>query len=87
METVETEIPSEHAVHFAVMDRTGDTKHIWDRRKTEQVDAARSLFTTLVRDKKYLAFKVNDKGDRGEQVKEFDSNEERYIFVPPMVGG
>lgn len=72
---------------MAVMGREGDTKHIWDKNKPAEVEAARALFNTLVKDKKYLAFKVVGDGSKGEQVKEFDANEERFIFVPPMQGG
>lgn len=73
---------------MAVMGKEGDTKYIWDRTKPDEVEVARSTFNTFVKTKKYLAFKVNAKGDKtGEQVKEFDPDEERYIFVPPMVGG
>jgi len=73
---------------MAVMGKEGDTKYIWDRTKPDEVEVARTTFNTFVKTKKYLAFKVNAKGDKtGEQVKEFDPDEERYIFIPPMVGG
>jgi len=73
---------------MAVMGKEGDTKHIWDKSKPAECDAARALFNTLVKDKKYLAFKVKGSdGSQGEQVKEFNPEEERYIFVPPMQGG
>ena len=73
---------------MAVMGREGDTKHILDKNKAAEVEAARALFNTLVKEKKYLAFKVKGAdGTQGEQTKDFDPNEERYIFVPPMQGG
>lgn len=72
---------------MAIMGREGDSKHIWDKSKPDEVDAARVLFNSLVTEKRYLAFKVVKDGAKGEQVREFDPNEERYIFVPPMVGG
>jgi len=72
---------------FAVMGIEGDSKHIWDKNNQAEIEAAKVLFNTLVKEKKYLAFKVNDKGDKGEQVREFDPKEERYIFSPPLCGG
>jgi hypothetical protein len=73
---------------MAIMGKEGDTKHIWDKTKPAECEAAKALFNTLVNDKKYLAFKVKGAdGSQGEQVKEFDPQEERYIFVPMMQGG
>lgn len=73
---------------FAVMGIEGDTKHIWDRNNEAEIAAARALFETLVNEKKYLAFKVTADGEKGEgPIREFDPNEERYIFSPPIAGG
>jgi hypothetical protein len=72
---------------FAVMGREGDTKYMWDKNNAAEVEVARSTFNTFVKDKKYLAFKVVGDGTKGEQVRDFDPNHERYIFAPAMVGG
>lgn len=73
---------------FAVMGTEGDTKHMWDRNKPAEVEAAKLLFETLVNKNKYTAYKVDVKGEKGDgPIKEFDPNEERYIFVPQMAGG
>lgn len=80
------DVPPSHNV-FAVMGPEGDTKHIWNKDITAEVEAAKALFKTLV-DKGYRAFKVNVKGDQGEgPIKEFDGSEERYIFIPQLQGG
>lgn len=71
---------------FIVLDRTGDTKYMWDARNQVEVDAARKQFTEL-RSKGYLAYKVDKKGEKAEQVNEFDPGLERIIFAPAMVGG
>lgn len=71
---------------MAVMGEAGDTKHIWDRTKPDEVEAARELFYKL-RAKRYLAFSVTKDGSKGEQVTEFNPSEERLIFVPALVGG
>ena len=72
---------------MAVMGEPGDTKHIWDKRKEEEVEAARTLFKALTK-KGYRAFHVTGKdGEKGEQMNEFDPNAERVILVPQMAGG
>lgn len=81
-----TEVPQGFGA-FAVMGLEGDSKHIWDKSNPDEIEAAKILFNTFVKDKKYLAFKVDAKGEKGEQVKKFDPNEERYIFSPALVGG
>lgn len=72
---------------FAVLGEYGDTKHIWDKDKEEEVEAARTLFDSLTK-KGYRAFKVTGKnGDKGDQMKKFDPDAERVIFAPQMQGG
>jgi hypothetical protein len=78
---------------FAVMGERGDTKHIWDKRKEVEVEAARVLFKKLTKPVRdggagYRAFHVTGKdGEKGDQMDEFDPNAERMIFVPAMAGG
>lgn len=87
METSWEGIPKKHGA-FAVMSTKGDTKYIWDMNNAAEVEVARATFNSFVKDKKYLAFKVQGKdATKGEMVKEFDPSEGRYIFAPPMVGG
>lgn len=74
-------IPEENRIEMAVLDRTGNTKTIWDITKPDEVVAAKILWEELVTKNKLLAFKVDDKGKRGEQVKMFDLKAGRYIFV------
>lgn len=71
---------------MAVMGTDGDTKTIWDRHSPAEVEAARKHFKELL-GKGFAAFKCTKDGKQGEQVREFDANEERYIFVGPMAGG
>jgi hypothetical protein len=97
METESTKLPTvqgsfalipEGCGAMAVMGLDGDTKHIWDRTKPAEVAAAKAMFNSLVNDSRYTAYKVDAKGEKGEgPVREFDPNEERYIFVPAMQGG
>lgn len=73
---------------MSTLDATGDTKVMWDRNSQAEVDAARIAFNRLVGENRYAAFRATgERGDRGEQIREFDPAAERIILVPPMVGG
>lgn len=71
---------------LSILDRTGDTKIIWDSAQEAEVDAARATFDDLKR-KGYLAYTVNKKGDKGEVIKKFDPDAEKIIMSPALVGG
>ncbi len=72
---------------MAVMGGAGDTKIIWDSTKPEEVDNARRSFDDL-RKKGYLAFRVTgEKGDKGQQIYNFEPNAEKLILAPPLRGG
>lgn len=72
---------------MSVMDRSGDTKVIWDPARQEEVDAAKKTFDRLVKKSRYMAYRVDKGGDKGEVIREFDPSAEKLILAPPMVGG
>ena len=81
------EWPAEEGkIAIAVLGSAGDTKTIWDKNNSDEVDLARETFNKL-KAKRYLAFRVNKDGSKGEQMSEFDPNAERMIMVPAMQGG
>ena len=92
LQRVKEETPIDYARmgEMAVMDRSGDTKIIWSRDNADEVEMARKQFAEYRR-KGFAAFRVigkgENRGDKGEQIHEFDATAERIIFVPPMVGG
>jgi hypothetical protein len=72
---------------IAKLDRSGDTKTIWNPDNEDEVANAKRTFDDL-RKKGYLAFRVIGKeGDKGEQMTEFDPRAGRMIMVPQMRGG
>jgi hypothetical protein len=71
---------------MAILDRTGDTKIIWDSANEDEVEEAKRTFKNL-KDKGYAAYSVNKKGDKGEVMKKFDADAERIIMAPPLQGG
>jgi hypothetical protein len=71
---------------LAVMDRTGDTKIIWDKDKPDEVETAKDTFKKL-KGKGYLAYSVKEKGAKGEVIHEFDPDAEKIILAPQMRGG
>lgn len=74
-------------LRFAVLDASGDTKHLWNSDIPAEVAAAKALFEALTA-QGYSAFRVTDKkGEAGEQVRAFDPSHERLIFTPRMQGG
>lgn len=71
---------------MSVMGSDGDTKVAWDSDKPAEVEIARETFDKL-KAKGYSAFRVNKKGDQGEEMKTFDPQAEHVIMVPRMAGG
>lgn len=71
---------------LSVLGQAGDTKLIWDQRKSAEVQNARKTFDRLV-DKGYLAYHVDAEGEKTKRMYEFDEDAEKMILVPPMVGG
>lgn len=70
-----------------VMDpAAGDLKVIWDKSKPDEVKAAREQFDELKK-KKYIAYRVDDEGEKAEIMKEFDPKAEKVILALPVVGG
>lgn len=72
---------------MAVMDRNaGDLKVIWDPDNEDEVAAARAQFDALT-GKGYAAFRVGDRGRKGEQIRTFDPDAEKVILAPQLRGG
>jgi hypothetical protein len=72
---------------FVILDKTGDTKHIWDRSNPDEVAEARALFTRMTGERKFQAWSVTRKGDKDQRITEFDPQAEKVIFAPALVGG
>lgn len=75
---------TEHTLH--VLDHTGDTRTLWNPENQAEVDAAKETFTRLKK-KGYLAYSVDESGERGEVIREFDPTAGRIIMAPQLVGG
>jgi hypothetical protein len=88
METqTNTGTPKPKLGEMAIMGKEGDTKIIWDKSKRVEVDNARANFDRLIKEG-YTAFSVaGDKGDKDKQIRTFDPDAERLIFVPPVQAG
>jgi hypothetical protein len=71
---------------LCIMDASGDLKKIWDPTKPDEVADARRSFDEMQK-KGYAAYKVDDKGDRGEVIREFDPGAGKIIMAPQMRGG
>lgn len=71
---------------LSVMDRSGDTKVIWDHNNPDEVAAARKTFDDLKK-KRFTAYAVKGSGEKGTVLDQFDPAEERIIMSPAMAGG
>lgn len=74
------------AGRLRVLDHTGDTRVAWNPGIAGEVDAARALFNEM-KSKKYLAYRVDGDGSRGEVIREFDPGAREIIMSPQMQGG
>jgi hypothetical protein len=72
--------------YMAITDETGDTKVMWSRDNPDEVEVAERAFKDMKK-KGYAAFRVDKKGDAGEQMHDFDPKAERIIFIKQTAGG
>lgn len=90
VETIEDMRLDDDAVHeyntLLVLDSTGDSRFGWDPNNQTEVNMARQQFDSL-REKGYLAYKVQDGGRSSETVHEFDRGIGELIMAPQTVGG
>ena len=71
---------------LSIIDNTGDTKVLWDKNNSDEVEAAEEQFDTLI-DKGFMAYAVKKDGDKGKKITSFKSSAGKIIMVPPIVGG
>jgi len=69
-----------------VLDKSGDTKVIWDSKVPVEVGAAHATFDDL-KGRGYLAYSVKKSGERKKVITEFDPAAEKLIMAPMMKGG
>lgn len=74
------------ARELAIMDTSGDTKYIWDVDNETEVELAREMFNKF-KAKNYIAYSVQDNGERNEIIRDFNPQLGKIIMVPPVVGG
>ena len=71
---------------MAILNISGDTKTVWDSENEDEVAAAEKTFDDLM-EKGYMAFRVKKDGDKGRIMRNFDSEAEKMILAPRIVGG
>ena len=67
------------------MDKTGDTKTIWDPENEDEVKAAKKSFNHLKK-KGYSGFHVKTAGRKGERMEDFLMNPEKRVDIPKELG-
>lgn len=71
---------------LATLGRQGDVRQTWNPENEAEVAAARATFDRL-RGQGHLAFRVQEGGGKGDQIREFDPDAAKIILAPPMRGG
>lgn len=88
MEAVEESVESVLSIMKPHGDEhAGDMDLKWNKNSPAEVARCRAAFDDARAKDKYMAYRVNRDGTRGEVIREFDPNAERIIMTPPMVGG
>ena len=69
-----------------VMDRHGDSRHLFEPADVRSLANAEARFKKLV-GKGYLAVAPGERGEPGRLLRNFDECVDETIFVPPLKGG
>jgi hypothetical protein len=72
---------SENYGFMRVLDESGDSRVVWDRRETSQVKEAGRKFYEMLK-KGYKAYVARSDGSRGSRLEDFDALLEEIIMVP-----
>lgn len=76
-----------NGVHsLRIMDDSGDTRITWDPDSEFEVGEAKKAFDSH-KANRYLAYKVQGDGSKGEVIQEFDPQNRAMIMAPQHVGG
>lgn len=70
-----------------VLGASGDTKIEWNPKDKDETKEARKMFDKLVKTKSMTAWKIDRKGRKDKQLKEFDPSAGMILLVPPTKGG
>jgi hypothetical protein len=68
------------------MDRSGDTRHQFDRNDPASVEMARDRFRELT-NAGFRAVALERNGEQGRLLSGFDPQVERMLFIPQLKGG
>jgi len=69
-----------------ILERVGDMKISWNSSNREEIKTAKEIFDKKI-SQGWSAFGEKLSGAKGDRIKEFDSEAERIVLVPPITGG
>lgn len=69
-----------------IMDVTGHSEISWDPTKPVEVEVAKAAYEKLIQER-YQAFRVDEDGDQGQRMANFDPKAGKIMMVPQLVGG
>jgi hypothetical protein len=85
LNNVHEEIPPHRGI-LTELNHTGDSLHTWDKNNPTEVEAARTVFDTMV-SKGLQAFATTRSGEKGAVIRTFDPEAQRITFAPALQGG
>jgi len=85
-----TETPFEAAAGTIVMSMMtghGDIRKVWNAANADETEDVKRSFNHLVKEKKYVAYRVKENGEAGERMRDFDATAGKILLIPPVAGG
>jgi hypothetical protein len=71
---------------LSILGTEGDTTLTWNRENPVEIKTAEDKFLALQKEG-YLAFRLEENGEKGELIREFNPNIEKIFMAPQMAGG
>jgi hypothetical protein len=70
-----------------ILGASGDTKIEWNPKSRDEIKEAQKMFNQMVKEKKMTAWRIDPKGRKDKELKEFDPRAGMILLVPPTKGG
>lgn len=75
-----------HQVLFSTLDHTGDRRYMWDVRDKDDVKEMEKAFNEARASKKII-YRINNDGEPGEVMQNFDKKAGKMVVVTQSAGG
>jgi len=72
---------------MSILSQKGDETVRWDKDDPASVENARKKFLEFLAERKGMAIRMNEDGQKGDKMTDFDPDAERVVLMPLVVGG